>query len=184
MPAVNGRPVKFLYAGNLGYTQGLETLVDAARIGAGSVSVEIVGAGNAAESVRRLASDVENVSVRPPVERSRYPDLLASADVQLVVQRRVAAGANLPSKIATYLASGRPVVASIDSATPAAELLRRSGASLIVEPESPHALASAMKQLGEDPDLRAELGSRARVFAESTLSKQSALARLEAAVCG
>ncbi len=70
---VNGGPVRFLYAGNLGYTQGFETLLDAARIGGDGITVEVVGAGNASEDVRRLASRVPNVTVGAPVERTRTP---------------------------------------------------------------------------------------------------------------
>jgi putative colanic acid biosynthesis glycosyltransferase WcaI len=181
---VNGGPVRFLYAGNLGYTQGFETLFDAARIGGGGIAVEIVGAGNASDSVRRLSAAAPNVSVRAPVERRVYPSLLASADVQLVLQRRISAGANLPSKIATALASGRPLLASIDSATPAAELLRDSGGALLVEPESPPLLAAAMRQLAADAELRARLGANARAYAERRLAKRPALERLEAAILG
>jgi colanic acid biosynthesis glycosyl transferase WcaI len=183
-PHANGGPVRFLYAGNLGYTQGFETLIDAARIGGDGISVEIVGAGNAADKVNRLAADVENITVRPPVDRREYPELLASADVQLVVQRRISAGANLPSKIATSMASGRPVLASIDPATPAANVLRESRGAVLVEPEAPTALAAAMKRLAADSELRARLGSCARGYAERRLAKQPALERLEAAIIG
>ena len=182
--AVNGGPVRFLYAGNLGYTQGFETLFDAARIGGDGIAVEIVGAGNASESVHRLSASVPNVTVRAPVERGAYPDLLASADVQLVLQRRISAGANLPSKIATAMASGRPLLASIDSATPAADLLRESGGALLVEPESPPLLAAGMRRLAADPELRAQLGANARAYAERRLAKRPALERLEAAILG
>jgi colanic acid biosynthesis glycosyl transferase WcaI len=181
---VNGGPVRFLYAGNLGYTQGFETLVEAARIGGDGVSVEIVGGGNADETVRRLAADVPNITVRAPVDRRDYPDLLASADVQLVIQRRISAGANLPSKIATSMASGRAVLASIDPVTPAAELLRKSGGAVLVEPESAGSLAEAMKRLAADAELRAHLGANARAYAERRLAKQPALERLEAAILG
>jgi colanic acid biosynthesis glycosyl transferase WcaI len=182
-PNGNGRPSRFLYAGNLGYTQGFETLVEAARLSAG-VSVEIVGAGNASEEVRRLAQSVPNILVRDPVERSAYPDLLASADAHIVLQRRVSAGANLPSKIATSLASGRPIIASIEPQTPAADLLRESGAAILVEPESPEALAEAMRELAHDPQRRAEMGRLGRAFAEEHLAKEPALRRLEAAILG
>jgi putative colanic acid biosynthesis glycosyltransferase WcaI len=181
---VNGGPVRFLYAGNLGYTQGFETLFDAARIGGDGIAVEIVGAGNASDSVRRLCATAPNVSVRAPVERRVYPSLLGSADVQLVLQRRISAGANLPSKIATALASGRPLLASIDSATPAAELLRNSGGAVLVEPESPPLLAAAMRRLAADAELRARLGAKARAYAETRLAKRPALERLEAAILG
>jgi colanic acid biosynthesis glycosyl transferase WcaI len=176
--------MRFLYAGNLGHTQGFETLLDAAQLGGDGITVEIVGAGNASESVRRLSASVPNVTVRKPVERSVYPSLLASADVQLVLQRKISAGANLPSKIATALASGRPLLASIDSATPAAELLRESGGALLVEPESPPLLAAAMRRLAADSDLRARLGTNARAYAERRLAKGPALERLEAAILG
>lgn len=171
---------RFLYAGNLGYTQGFETLIHAARDA--GVSLEIVGSGNAARQVFELAGSTARV--RPPVSRAEYPSLLASADAHVVVQRRAASGANLPSKIASYLASGRPIVASIDVNTPAAELLRESGAALIVEPEHPAALAAAMTRLRDDPSLRLELGRRARAFAEARLSRDAAMTLLENEVIG
>ena len=173
-------PVRFLYTGNLGYTQGFETLLDAARFGGDGVSIDIVGAGNATDVVQRLSADVPNVTVRPPVDRRTYPDLLASADVQLVIQRRISAGANFPSKIATYMASGRPLLASLDPTTPAARVLRESGGAVLVEPESPPALADAMLQLARDSELRARLGRSARAYAERKLAKGPALERFEA----
>jgi colanic acid biosynthesis glycosyl transferase WcaI len=132
--------------------------------------------------VRRSAGGI--ASVAPPVEREELPELLASADVQLVVQRRVSAGANLPSKIATYLASGRPILAAIDADTPAASLLRESGGAVLVPPEDPSALAAAMAALRDDPDLRAELGRRGRRFAEKQLAHDIVLPRLETAILG
>ena len=172
----NAGATRFLYTGNLGYTQGFETLAAAAQRLNG-VDIELVGAGNAVLEARKLG-----LSVRPPVEREEYSRLLASADVHLVIQRDVAAGANLPSKIASYLASGRPVVASIGLETPAAELLRASGGALLVPPEQPGLLAEAMIRLRDDPALRQELGLRGREYAVAHLDKQVALARLEAAI--
>lgn len=177
----NGRQARFLYAGNLGYTQGFETLVDAARL-AGGVELELVGAGNAAARVRALAEGV--ATVRPPVPRSDFEGLLGSADVHVVLQRRVSAGANLPSKIASYLASGRPIVASIALDTPAADLLRDSGGALLVPPEEPVALAEAMARLRDDRRLRERLAAKGREYAERRLGKDQALARLERAILG
>jgi putative colanic acid biosynthesis glycosyltransferase WcaI len=179
-PHANGRRVRFLYAGNLGYTQGFETLIDAARFGGDRVFVEIVGGGNAAETVRQLSAGLPNITVRKPVPNNEYPELLASADVQLVIQRRISAGANLPYKIATSMASGRPVLASIDPDTPAAHLLRDSGGALLVEPESAMSLAEGMRQLAHDTDLRARMGQSARWYAEQKFAKAPALERLEA----
>jgi colanic acid biosynthesis glycosyl transferase WcaI len=177
-------PTRFLYAGNFGYSQGLETLIEAARRAGPTCEVRLVGDGNAAAAVREIASRVEEVSTEPPVPRDSYPRLLESADVHVVIQRRVSAGANLPSKIATALASGRPVIASIDPGTPAAHLLAESGAAVLVEPESPALLAEEMRRLASDVELRRELGQRARTFAEERLSKRAALTEFEHLVLG
>jgi colanic acid biosynthesis glycosyl transferase WcaI len=179
----NGR-TRSLYAGNLGYTQGFETLVEAARLAGPEVEVEIVGDGNAATHVRRLAAKLENVTVRQPVPRSAFPALLASAHVDLVLQRRVSAGANFPSKIASYLASGRPIIASIASETPAARVLEASHAALVVSPEEPECLASAMTRLHSDNALRDELGRAGREYAMETLDRRSVLPKLEEAILG
>lgn len=170
---------RFLYAGNVGYTQGLETLVDAARLADEDVAVDIVGAGNASGRIRALARRAPNVTVKDPVPEHEFPALLNSADAHLVMQRAVAAGANLPSKIGPYLASGRPVIASISPDTPAAGLLRESGAALLIRPEDPVELATAMRRLRREPLLARDLGRRAREFAVRSLSRDAALVRFE-----
>jgi colanic acid biosynthesis glycosyl transferase WcaI len=175
---------RFLYAGNLGYSQGFDTLVDGA-IGAGrDVELDIVGDGNAAAEVRRLSAQSERIRVLPPVPRDEFPGLLASADAHVVVQRGVSAGANFPSKISSYLASGRPIVASIDPGTAAARLLRASGGALVVPPDSPRDLARAMRTLSGDAELRAELGRNGRRYAVEHLAKRPMLERLEQELIG
>lgn len=181
-PAPPGPGTRFLYAGNLGYSQGFETLLAAAELAGDGVEVEIVGDGNAAGDVRRLARGARAVTTRGPVPNEEFPALLASAHAHVVLQRRISAGANLPSKIAPYLASGRPVIGSIDAATPAAELLEESGGAILVEPESPEALAAAMRQLAGDAELRARLGESGRRFAVERLDRVQALERLEDAI--
>ena len=179
-----GRPIRFLYAGNIGYSQGFETLVRAAALAGEGVEVVISGDGNAEDRVRELSRGVANVTLRKPVPEREFPPLLASADVQVVLQRRAAAGANLPSKIGPYLASGRPILASLDPGTPAADLLLQSGAAVLVRPEDPERLADAMTELARRPGLRATLARRGRTFAAERLDRRSALARLEAVVTG
>jgi colanic acid biosynthesis glycosyl transferase WcaI len=175
--------VRFLYTGNLGYTQGFETLIRAAAVVEGA-EVQIVGAGNAAEQVSRLAERVRQVEVCPPVPERNYPAVLASADVQVVIQRKVSSDVNFPSKIAPYLASGRAIVASIDQSSAAASVLRDSGAALLVDPEDSLALAHAMRRLVDDAQLRVILGDRARKYAESHFDRRVALERFEAVVTG
>jgi colanic acid biosynthesis glycosyl transferase WcaI len=175
---------RFLYAGNLGYTQGFETLIEAARLVGDDIQVEIVGAGNSADEVRRLAATTTNVRVSPPVPERDYAGLLASADAHVVIQREVSANANFPSKIASCLASGRPVVASIPLDSAAASALIESSGALVVPPEMPEALAEAMRHLRARPELRRTLGLGARAYAEEHFGRDNALLRLEAVLLG
>ena len=180
LPAAGDGPTRFLYTGNLGYTQDFETLVEAAGLAGPAVEVEIAGEGNAAEHVRRLAASTANVHVRPPVPNAEYPSLLGSASVQVVLQRAVSSNANFPSKIASYLASGRPLLASIAPDAAAASVLRESEAAVMVAPGQPAELAREMRRLHDDPELRDRLGTNARAYAEAFFERERALERLEA----
>lgn len=186
-PTNGGRvsgPVRFLYSGNLGYTQGFETLFAAAAALGDDAEVVVVGDGNSAASVRVQASSLPNVSVQRLVPEAEFPALLATADVQVVLQRQISASVNLPSKIGSYLASGRPIVASIGLDTPAAEMLRASGAAVLVRPDDADALAAAMRRLADSPELRADLGRSGRAYAVANLAREQLLERLEAVIVG
>jgi len=127
-PREHTRPTRFLYAGNLGYSQGFDTLIEACRLVGDDIELEIVGAGNVASEVRSLVDGTTNVRLSPPVTSAEYPDLLASADVHVVLQRGASANANFPSKIASSMASGRPLVAPAFRSAPgpaASESTRR-----------------------------------------------------------
>ena len=182
LPTAGDGPTRFLYTGNLGYTQGFEILIEAARLAGPEVEIEIVGEGNAAKYVRRLAASrpTVNVRVRPPVPNAEYPSLLGSASVHVVLQRSVSSNANFPSKIASYLASGRPVLASIAPDAAAASALRESEAAVMVAPDRPAELARQMRRLHDDPELRNRLGTNARAYAEAFFERGRALKRLEA----
>jgi len=181
-PREHTRPTRFLYAGNLGYSQGFDTLIEACRLVGDDIELEIVGAGNVASEVRSLVDGTTNVRLSPPVTSAEYPDLLASADVHVVLQRGASANANFPSKIASSMASGRPLVASISPDSAAASILIESGGALVVPPDAPQELADAMRTISANPGLGRELGARARAYAEEHFDRERALARLEAAL--
>jgi len=183
-PPLTSSATRFLYAGNLGYTQGFETLFAAASLVGDDIAIDIVGAGNSERRVRDLASGSKNIRVHRPVSDEAFPALLAAADAHLVLQRGASADVNFPSKIATYLASGRPIVASISLNSAAASVLADSGGAIVVRPEDPRALAEAMRRLRARPDLRRELGARGRVYAEQNFGRDGALVRFEHTLLG
>jgi colanic acid biosynthesis glycosyl transferase WcaI len=179
-PPVNRR-LEVLYAGNFGYTQGFSTLAKAiSRVE--DIRVRLVGAGNALGEVQRLVSESDGrMILSKPVPRGQLSELLANHHAHLVLQRAIASGANLPSKIATYLASGRPIVASMDESTPGARLLAESGAAFCVPPEDPVALADALSRL-KVRATREQMGVRARRFAVERFDASRLLSELERSI--
>jgi colanic acid biosynthesis glycosyl transferase WcaI len=158
-----------LYAGNIGLSQGLETVLTAAgRLAADPELLFVfVGDGAGREALERRAgrAGLGNVRFIPfqPVER--VPEVLAAADVCLVPLRRGLGRGSLPSKTLSILAAGRPLLASVDDDSDVAELVRRSGAGLCLPPEDPDALAGALVALKQDAPGRRRMGAAGRRFA-------------------
>ena len=105
--------------------------------------------------------------------------MLATADVSLVVLKKGIGFRSLPSKSYSILASGRPIVASVDEGSDSWKLIERCGGGICVPPEDPDRLTEAILRLKSDPVLRRELGVQGREYAERHHSPQAAAALFE-----
>jgi glycosyltransferase involved in cell wall biosynthesis len=92
--------------------------------------------------------------------------MFAAVEVLLLNQSASVTDMVIPSKLLTYMAAGRPVVAAVTPSSEAAQCIRRAGCGLVVEPENPPALAQAIRRLHGDRELAARLGRQGRLFAE------------------
>ncbi|MEH2414522.1 glycosyltransferase family 4 protein [Nostoc sp.] len=172
-----------LYSGNIALTQGLETVIEAAARLRDLKEIVFVVAGEsqALERLQKycLACGANNVLLLPLQPREKLPQMLAAADVGLIVQKCNVISFNMPSKIPLLLASGRPIVGSVPGAGTAAKAIKESGGGIIVEPESANALAAAVWDLYNQPELAAKLGREGRKFAVENYSFEQALDRYE-----
>jgi colanic acid biosynthesis glycosyl transferase WcaI len=179
---LNGKFV-VMYSGNIALTQGLETVVAAAAYlrHVPDITFVIVGESTALVRLQKycLACGADNVLLLPLQPREQLPQMLAAADVGLIVQKSNVISFNMPSKIPLLLAAGRPVVGSVPATGTAAKVIRESGGGLIVEPESPQALATAVLDLYNNSDLGARLGNKGRQFALEKFSFEQALQQYE-----
>ncbi|GAA4891834.1 glycosyltransferase family 4 protein [Streptomyces coeruleoprunus] len=172
-----------LHSGNMGFKQGLDVLVDTARIAAREtpgLRVVLMGDGSRREHVERLAAGLANVDLLPPAPDTDFPDVLAAADVLAVTQRASVLDMSLPSKLTSYFASGRPVVASVAPEGGTAQEVLRSGAGVVVRAEDPEALHGALGELLRDPGGAAALGRRGPAYVRERLSPEAGLGRITA----
>ena len=176
-----------LYAGNISLTQGIETVIKAAallkgRPEAAEVRFAIVGEKKRLEGLRERCREagVEGLVVlREFVPRAERPQMLASADVGLIVQKKNVVAFNMPSKTQGIMASGRAIVASVPGNGTAAQAVRDADAGVVVQPENPQALLDAVLALHHDRDQTAVYGRSGRSYAEAEYSDRVALDRYE-----
>jgi len=159
-----------LYSGNMGHSHAVDIVIQAARLLSDRPNVRfvLVGEGTRKPGLEQMAKDLglNNVVFLPLQPRERLPEVMAAADISLVPLRRGLSTASLPSKIYTIMASGRPMVATLDRDEAAWRLVEKARCGLLVEPEDPKALASAIVRLLTEPGLARELGENGRRHAE------------------
>ncbi|MFJ4901101.1 glycosyltransferase [Streptomyces sp. NPDC088727] len=173
-----GAPV-VLHSGNMGLKQGLEVLIDAARL-APAIRVVLMGDGNQREALLARARGLPNVEFLPAAGADEFTDVLAAADVLAVTQRASVLDMSVPSKLTSYLVSGRPVVASVADQGGTAQEVQRSGAGLLVAPEDPAAVLAAVRKLVEEPAAADELGAHGPRYVAQHLGREAGLARFDA----
>lgn len=172
-----------MYSGNIALTQGLETVVEAAvRLQQHpDIAFVIVGEPKAIAKLQEYCNTcgVTNVHLLPFQPRAKLPEMLAAADVGLIVQKRNVVSFNMPSKTQVLLASGRAIVASVPSTGSAAKAIEKSRGGIVVAPENPEALAASVLELYQNPELAERLGYQGRQFAVERYSFEQALSHYE-----
>lgn len=171
-----------LHSGNMGLKQGLEVLVETARLAEPSVRVVLLGDGNQRAALEQAGRGLDRLEFLAPVSDGDFPDVLAAADALAVTQRASVLDMSIPSKLTSYFASGRPVLGSVAPGGGTAEEVRRSGAGLLVPPEDPKALLAALLELAADPERAEALGAAGPRYVREHLGRAAGLARIEALV--
>jgi colanic acid biosynthesis glycosyl transferase WcaI len=168
-----------LYSGNIARTQGVRTIIRTAEQMQDNPDIQfvIVGEERQLAELDSLRKDlnINNVMLRPFVSEAAFPDMLAAADVSLIMQKHNVVGFNMPSKTQKIMASGRAIIASVPMHGSAAEAVFQSGSGLVVEPESPTELTKAIQFLYDNPDKLDEFGQRGRQFAVENYSFHQAI---------
>lgn len=142
-----------VHSGNMGAKQGLEVVVGTASREPGILFIlqgDGIERGMLEAEVERRG--LENVWFMPTLPGGELSNLLAAADALLVTQRPTVTDMSLPSKLASYLASGAPVVASVDARSETAAELASQGVGVVVEPGDAAALAAGLhRAIGRPP---------------------------------
>jgi glycosyltransferase involved in cell wall biosynthesis len=155
-----------MHSGNVGLSQNLEVLIDAAdrlRSREG-LTIAIIGDGSKRHALEAMATarGLDNVRFFPYQPKALLHESFATADAFVVSLKSGLEGFIVPSKVYGILAAGRPYIAATDPSAEPAAIVREGACGLVAAPDDPAALADAIATLYDDRVATREMGARAR----------------------
>jgi glycosyltransferase involved in cell wall biosynthesis len=162
-----GVPV-VMYAGTLGLKHDPSVLSKLARTAPTGSRMAVVSEGRGREWLELEAGQAPGLMLFDYQPYEQLPDMLASADVLLVVLESDASRYSVPSKVLNYFCAGRPVLALLPPDNAVANMVEAAEAGLVVAPGDADAACAALRSLLSSPAARDQMGAAARRYAEHT----------------
>ncbi len=165
--------VHFLFAGNVGQSQTVETIVEAARLLADEkqIYIHIVGGGISLEKCRELAYGLENITFYGRRDLSEMPAFYSRADAMLVtLVDDPVLSLTLPGKVQSYMAAGKPVIGAIGGET--ARLIQEADCGACANAEDAEGLARVIREAAADPENLKRQGENARRYYDAHFRKE------------
>jgi glycosyltransferase involved in cell wall biosynthesis len=163
-----------VYAGNMGPAQGLKNVLLAAKLTQSNQRIQfvLVGDGQERAELENAAKEwrLTNVRFFPPIPMADMPRLYSITQALLIhLTDDPLYAITIPGKTQSYLASGRPIIASVAGDT--AAVVEEAGAGIAVEPMNPESLARVVFQMDEmTPEQRESMGTNGRTYHQQRLS--------------
>jgi putative colanic acid biosynthesis glycosyltransferase WcaI len=172
-----------LHTGNMGKKQRLINLVYCAELTRDQLDVlwVLVGQGEERAYLEHEISrrSLANICMLPLQPNEGLCQMYSSADILVLNQAAAIGDAVIPSKLLTYMAAGRPIVAAVNKKSEAARQILLAKCGVVVPAENPRALADAVLTLRRNPALREELGANGRAYAEAHFTKTLVLRKYD-----
>ena len=174
----SGDIVDFVFAGNIGEVQSVETVIKAAeRLQDRPVHFHIVGGGTDLERIKSKAKGMENVTIygRRPLEE--MPEFYAKADAMIVTLKAdPILSLTLPGKVQSYMAVGKPIIGAIDGET--AEIIKEAKCGYYGAAENVEEFVNNINTFISDEN-KAQLGLNARKYYERYFERAKFMNALE-----
>lgn len=160
-----------VFAGNIGAAQSCETIIEAAKLleSVPAIKFYLVGGGSMAYSINQSILDarLKNVVMTGQMPAEDMSAVFESVAVLLLTLRDESAlSLTIPSKLQSYLAAGKPIIASCNGES--ASVVTKANAGLTCPAGDAFALADAVMKLFQmTPEERLRLGENGRTYFEA-----------------
>lgn len=173
-----------IYFGAMGLANGLEYVIEAARILAERGNNKIVfvlhGSGGKRAELEKMASKYELTNV---IFNNLVPDkeqlarIVAGCDVCMTIYRAAKEHTWSPNKMFDALAAGKPVLINVPGWL--GETIEKNKCGRCLDADRPQMLADALEELAADRELCRRMGKNARELAEREFDRVKLANRLE-----
>jgi glycosyltransferase involved in cell wall biosynthesis len=163
------------YGGILGYAQGLEIILKAAKLLEDKPEVQFIiqGSGPEKDKLVNLKAElkVTNVHFFDPVSKSEMPSIVKAIDVALVPLKNLPLfqGA-IPSKVFEALAMKKPLLLGVDGEA-RQHFIEKAQAGLFFLPENEEDLVRQIRQIIENPAKLIDMGNNARSYVSANFNR-------------
>jgi len=175
--------LNIIFAGNIGVAQSFDTIIEAVKITLNNLkNLNIIVLGDGRDKSRVLKKIKEEglnnfyfMGSFPPED---MPEYFASADALLVsLKKSKIFSSTIPGKLQSYLACGKPIIASLDGI--GAKIVNDASCGFSSKAEDSQGLAEsiiAFNKLKEEDKIR--LGINARKYYENEFEREKLLSKL------
>lgn len=166
--------IVFEYVGSINVHANVDLMIKAfAEANIPNSELKIYGGGNQKENCQQLVKDLglTNVSFGF-VSRNEIPAVQSDASVLILALPSGNGNLCLPSKLTSYLLSGKPVLASVDQDSSTKRILEGEGCGKTVVPDNKDALIKGFKYFAEmAKEEREKMGEKSREYATTHLTR-------------
>ncbi|MES2519121.1 MAG: WcaI family glycosyltransferase [Bacteroidota bacterium] len=166
------------YSGTIAEKQGLEMIIEVAKE-LPLIQFMMVGEGGFKQKLIEKVQDAQLKNIRffPLQPYHKLSNLLATADIHLVLQKKSASDLVLPSKLTSILSAGAFAIVTALEGTSLYDIIEQNQAGLLVEPESLIALKAGIEQYSLENT--AIYRKNARAYAQKFLDKEQIMIDFE-----
>jgi len=174
-----GDKLVFLYAGNMGHPNDLESIIESASAlrDRNDLHFVFLGTGVKRKWLEEQVVDLSltNVTVLAPRPRSEQNEFLNACDVAMVSLVPKMRGVSMPSRTYNILAVGKPILAVADEESELGHVVREDNVGWIVPPDDPGRLTAVLVEIIENRHQLPQMGEAARRAALEKYSLRVAL---------
>jgi glycosyltransferase involved in cell wall biosynthesis len=170
-----------MYAGNMGYPNDLETILEAATLLKGDDGIRFVFLGGGAKrdwlekSVSQLG--LRNVSLLPPQPREEQRGFLNSCDIGVVSLVPSMTGVSVPSRTYNLMAAGKPILGIVDPQSEVGRLILEDGLGVLIPHGGSEELADWARKASIEREGIGKMGALARTIVVDRFNQESAIDR-------